>query len=381
MPPLIAIIASLGVSQIIAWGTVFYSFSLLAQDAILTTGVPSAGVYGAFSAGLITAGVLAPWVGVDRLGGRLVMGIGTLLLSAGFALVAWSPSLVIFCLAWQILGLAMPMTLHEPAFATLVQIAGAKRARLATTQLTLAAGFASTVFWPLTHVCDHQMGWRETYLFFAAANLIVSLPLHILILPPPSSSSELVSNPSEGETDRYSINPDFRHDRLAFLLVAFIFADNGFVFSGPSIHLLPVLQSFGLSVASGVSIAALIGPAQVGVRTHQMLFRLTAAIIGLTATGSLALGFLVLGVFGVRAATVSIFTLIYGVSSGLTTIARGVLGSVRTGPIRKILGKIAAAGIVASASTPLIFAFISTIMVRSRAWALQLAQPPFLLSP
>jgi MFS family permease len=218
-----------------------------------------AGVYGAFSAGLITAGVLAPWVGkqVDRLGGRLVIGIGTLLLSAGFALVAWSPSLVIFCLAWQILGLAMPMTLHEPAFATLVQIAGAKRARLATTQLTLAAGFASTVFWPLTHVCDHQMGWRETYLFFAAANLIVSLPLHILILPPPSSSSKLVSNPSEGETERYSINPDFRHDRLAFLLVAFIFADNGFVFSGPSVRLLPVLQSFGLSVASGSALVLL----------------------------------------------------------------------------------------------------------------------------
>jgi hypothetical protein len=81
------------------------------------------------------------------------------------------------------------------------------------------------------------------------------------------------------------------------------------VFAGLSTHLLPILQTLGLGAAMFVSIGALIGPAQVGARGFELLFRqrLSAHTIGLSATGLLAPGFLVPGLFGVRASTSTIF--------------------------------------------------------------------------
>ncbi len=139
-------VAVLGVTQILAWGTMFYTpvlmLPLLAADRGWTSSFAMAG----FSAGLLVAGFVARYVGIliDRHGGHRVMPAGSLLGAGGLVGLAYASDPVGYFAVWMVLGVAMAASLYDPAFATLGRIFGA-RARQPITVLTLAGGFASTV--------------------------------------------------------------------------------------------------------------------------------------------------------------------------------------------------------------------------------------------
>src|SRR6185312_16296447 len=84
------------------------------------------------------------------------------------------------------------------AFATLGRIFGAA-ARRPITYLTLAGGFASTAGWPATHFLLESVGWRGTYLVYAASLALVCAPLHAFALP---RSRVLADAPSDDVTRR-----------------------------------------------------------------------------------------------------------------------------------------------------------------------------------
>ena len=100
---------------------------------------------------------------------------------------------VAYLAAWMLLGVAIAASLYDPAFATLGRIFGAA-ARSPITALTLAGGFASTVSWPVTYLLIQGVGWRGTYLVYAAVLALVAAPLHAFALP--RSRAELVALPT-----------------------------------------------------------------------------------------------------------------------------------------------------------------------------------------
>jgi len=110
---------------------------------------------GGFSVGLLTAGLVAPYVGrsIDRFGGHIIMTIGSLIGALGLFLIVHAAQSVAYYAAWMVLGVAMAANLYDSAFATLGRIFGIG-ARRPITALTLAGGFASTVSWPATHFCS-----------------------------------------------------------------------------------------------------------------------------------------------------------------------------------------------------------------------------------
>ncbi len=77
--------------------------------------------------------------------------------------------------------LASCFVLYATAFAAIVQI-GPVGAQRSITHLTLIAGFASTLFWPLTSLLHEHLTWREVYLVFAALNLLLCLPIHAWLM-------------------------------------------------------------------------------------------------------------------------------------------------------------------------------------------------------
>lgn len=74
--------------------------------------------------------------------------------------------------------LAPALVLYSTAFAAIVQVGGDQRT---ITYLTLIAGFASTIFWPLTDALQHGVGWGGTYLAFALMNVALCFPIHAVI--------------------------------------------------------------------------------------------------------------------------------------------------------------------------------------------------------
>lgn len=122
-----------------------------------------------------------------------------------------------------------------------------KGRRATLTHLTLIAGFASTIFWPLTGWLVEVLGWRSTYAAFAALHLLVALPLHAWIAarPPEGALADA------GQEARHEFGPplDGRAARLAFWALAVSFALSGVLSSGLAVHLVPVLQALELGAA------------------------------------------------------------------------------------------------------------------------------------
>ena len=144
-------IAALGVTQILAWGSSYYLPAVLAEPIARDTHWPLTWVVGGLSIGLVLAALVSPHVGktIERLGGRPVLALSALAIGVGQIGLAMAPNLPSYIGAWVVIGVGMGAGLYDAAFATLGRLYG-HDARSAITSLTLFGGFASTVCWPLS---------------------------------------------------------------------------------------------------------------------------------------------------------------------------------------------------------------------------------------
>ena len=140
------VIAALGVTQILAWGSSYYLLAVLGAPIAADTGWPLSIVVGGLSLGLLAGGLASPAIGrtIDAKGGRPVLAVSSLLLGLGLILVGNARHLAIYVTAWLVLGVGMGSGLYDAAFATLGRAFGGE-ARSAIVSLTLWGGFASTV--------------------------------------------------------------------------------------------------------------------------------------------------------------------------------------------------------------------------------------------
>ncbi|HEX4555562.1 MAG TPA: MFS transporter [Xanthobacteraceae bacterium] len=346
-------------TQILAWGTLFYPPVLTVPPIAAAHGWSLAFAMSGLSVGLLAAGLIAPTVGrmIDRHGGHVVMTVGSLAGAAGLVALVLAAHPVAYLAAWVVIGAAMAASLYDPAFATLGRIFGAA-ARRPITVLTFMGGLASTVSWPATHVLLEACGWRGTYLVYAALLALVAAPLHALALPrerhdpqalpPVTGAPPPVHLPARG---------------LPFWLVAIGFAAYAFVPSGLSAHLLAIFGRAGIDPATVVLIGALFGPAQVTSRLCEFAFAGGAHPLNLAraAFGLIVCAFIVLGIAGISAPVAAAFAVMFGVANGLVTIARGTVPLVLFGPAGygRLIGRIAGPWLVMQSAAPLVLAFIA----------------------
>jgi len=94
----------------------------------------------------------------------------------------------------------MGMGLYDAAFATLTRLYGTA-ARKPITGITLIAGFASTIGWPISAYLDAHFGWRTACLVWAAVHLLLALPLN-LTLPRASLQKAVPQSENDAQTGR-----------------------------------------------------------------------------------------------------------------------------------------------------------------------------------
>ena len=314
-----ALVGALGIAQIVSWGTLFYAIGVLGPAMQRDLGVSQLFVFGAFTAGLLVSGVLAPAAGrmVDARGGRRVLSAGSALGAVAMALLAAAPNAAVMVAGWLVAGAAMAGCLYDPAFATLSQHTG-ERYRRAVTALTLYGGFASTVFWPLSQLLMDAWGWRATFAIYAAMNGLLCLPIHLVFVPKRPATSAPAQAQAAPERQ-----PKRRDPRLPWINASFAIAT--FVFGVVAVHMIGLLTASGLTAAQAVTLSMLVGPMQVAGRIVEMGFarRVRAVSVGFVAFGLMLLALAAL--FGVRGfgATAVLFVVAYGCGNGLLTIVRG----------------------------------------------------------
>jgi len=348
----------LGVTQILAWGTIFYTpvliVPLIAAEHSWSMAFSMAG----FSVCLLVAGLIAPFVGrsIDRFGGHVVMTVGSLIGALGLALLATVDTAVAYFAVWVVLGTALSASLYDAAFGTLGRIFGAG-ARRPITALTLAGGFASTAGWPATHFLIEAVGWRGTYLVYAALLALVAAPLHAFLLPRGRAEIDV---PKIGDVAApQKLLPS---KGLPFILVASAFAAYAFVPSGLSAHLLAIFSRSGIDAGTVVWIGALFGPAQVGARLIEFSFGrdLHPLWVVRFALGTLLCAFVMLAALGVSVPVAAAFALMFGGANGLVTITRGAVPLALFGAsgYGLLMGRLAAPFLLVQAAAPLVMAFV-----------------------
>jgi predicted MFS family arabinose efflux permease len=349
-------IAALGTAQTLAWGSSYYLPAILADPISRDLGISSNWFFAAFSASLVISGLLGPRVGrqIDRVGGRQVLCISNLVLAGGLALLGASTSLWMMSAAWLLLGVGMGLGLYDAAFGALGRIYG-RDARSAITGITLIAGFASTVGWPLSSLGLETIGWRDTCYAWALAHIVIGLPLNLLL--PRTEAAAVPEGPV--------VKPHIPIDRTMVLL-SFAFAAAWTVTSAMAAHLPRIVEAFGATPAQAVFAGMMIGPAQVGARIMEasLLNRFHPIVSSRLACITHPIGACVIGVFGGGAAAA--FALLHGAGNGILTIARGTLPLAIFGPENYAyrLGLIGAPSRICQALAPLAFGLLIEPMGR-----------------
>ena len=359
------LVPALGIAQIISWGALYYAIAVLGASIGAELALSPANVFGAYSVGLLLSGLVAPMAGraIDRHGGRIVLTIGSVVAALALFWLSRVSSAVEYYLAWCLGGVAMGLTLYDPAFATLSQHFGTSY-RKALTALTLFGGFASTVFWPLAQQGLVHFGWRDTLAAFAVLELAVCLPLHWWLIPA-QGRTEPADAPDEGSG---RVRPRATGTSPPFVALAASFALNAFVFSAMSAHLIGMMRGGGITADDAVWIAALIGPMQVVGRIVEITFgrNLRVATVGVVALCLLIVSMLIL-LAGTRisASAALVFAVFYGLSNGVMTIVRGTAPAEFFGRAAygSLLGRLAAPSLVARAAAPVALASLAAPQV------------------
>ena len=330
-------VARLGTAQTLAWASSYYLPAMLAAPMARDLGVATPTVFAAFSVALIVSALLGPFAGraIDRHGGRPVLMGTNLLFAAALAGMALAQGPVGLFAAWVLMGVAMGSGLYEAAFATLVRLYG-QGARSAITGITLIAGFASTVGWPLSAWMETQWGWRGACAGWAALHLLVGVPLNGW-LPradaadkAPEPSTDAIAAPTTEPAVSAPLTP--AHPLRTTVLLSLVFAVTWFTSTAMAAHLPRLLQASGTSLQAAVALAALVGPAQVAARLLEFGFlrRLHPLLSAQLAAAAHPVGAGLLMVLGGPAAAV--FTVLHGAGNGILTIAKGTLPLVLFGP-------------------------------------------------
>ena len=358
---MVSAVVALGITQITAWGTSYYCLGVLAGPISQDTGWSRGFVFLGFTVALLAMGLVSSAVGraIDRHGGRAVMTLGTVFVSAGLFALAHVHGQAAYLAVWAFLGLGMRLCLYDAAFAALVQVAPS-RGRKAISYLTLFGAFASSVFWVVGHALNAQVGWRQTLVLFALINLVVCLPLHWLGLARRETAEAAAPTGAAAAVDGPPL--EGRARSVAIVLFALIMSLNGFVFGVISVQLVPLLEAAGLATAAAVWVASMKGVAQFAGRVVEISFarNLRAITVARIAVGVLPPSLLLLLAGTGSLPLILAFTLLMGASQGVITIVRGAVPLVLFGAkgYGAVLGVIATPILVVNAASPTVFAWI-----------------------
>ena len=344
-------VTALGTAQTLSWASTYYLPGVLATPMAQELGVAVPTVHLAFSLALIVSALVGPAAGraIDRHGGRPVL-LGTnVLFALALTALAFAQGPVGLFAAWVLIGLGMGSGLYEAAFASLVRLYG-HESRNAITGITLIAGFASTVGWPLSAWMETQWGWRGACLGWAALHLVLGMPLNLIVpkarrasaLPSPDpgpvapvpshapDAATVAGATTAGTAETMRTAPG--ELRTAVLLSA-VFALVWFISTAMATHLPALLQASGATLATAVAVGALVGPAQVAGRLLEfgLLRRIHPLLSARLAGLAHPVGVLVLMALGGPGAAA--FALLHGAGNGIMTIAKGTLPLVLFGPL------------------------------------------------
>lgn len=328
------VVAGLCVTETASWGIVYYGFPVMLQPMEAELGLSRVALTGAFSIGMAIAALAALPVGrwIDRHGARALMTLGSCL--GVVLLVLWSrvQSLPALYGVWGAMGLALAATLYEPAFAAVVGWFATGPRDRALLIVTLAGGFASTIFMPIEAGLVTRLGWRGALLALAVILAVLTIPIHALVLRRPPRR-QMPTAGAERADSAPGLTPGAAAGTLVFWVLAGAFFLGNFTTNAVTVHLIPYLGEHGYSPTVAAMMIGWLGAMQVPAR---LVFAPLAARFGHQAATAViffgqALGLAQLALVA-RLPTLIPMIVVLGAANGMSTLARATTIAEVFGP-------------------------------------------------
>jgi MFS family permease len=326
------IVATFAITQTVGYGSMYYAFAVLLHPIAADLHASPAAVTGALTTAVLAWAAAAVPIGrwLDQHGGRALMTLGS---AGGVALlIAWSRVTAV----WQLylvfagLGIAMAMALYDPATAVIVSWFEPARRSRAILAMIVVAGFASTIFMPLTGILEHHHGWRTTLLILAAIYAAIGVPLHALVIrrPPHRPTGTTRSGPAHRAAAVHTAIHDIR-----FWCLAVAFVAHAAAMSAMTVHLVGFLVAKGHPATFAATVAGLLGVLSVTGRLvltgAQRRLRLTTVVAAIFTTQALA-ALILPAVAGSRPGAVA-GVIGFGIGFGVASLAAPALLADRYG--------------------------------------------------
>lgn len=240
----------IGMTQLINWGITFYMPGVFGAAIMAETGWSSGETFSGLSVAMLVMGLVSPLIGpvMARTGGRTLMMAGTLAITIGCFLMAFTYSTLAWDAVWILTGAGMRLALYDAAFAMLVETAGAE-ARKAISLVTLLGGLASAAFWPAGAALLHVTDWRHAVIIYGCAGL---LSLFFLTAVPAGSRVKLPVTGRSGHSADATATSEDTKALISGLWYATLIALISFVSTGVSTHFPRILASYGVPALAGM---------------------------------------------------------------------------------------------------------------------------------
>ena len=351
----------LAIAQTLLWAGLYYIFPALFGRCEISLGYSKTAIASAFTSAIIISSILAPFVGnlIDKGYGRSIL-VGSSILGAfGLIALSFSSGFLIFFVSWSVIGIALSGCLYEPCFAYVTRVRGTK-AKDAIIFITLIAGFAGTVSFPVSNIFADLINWQASARIFAGVILFFVVP--ILLISTKSEDKHSVNlKPLSDKFANYKlrndlIRPEFISLFFSFLILALA---HGMVIT----HIFPLLIERNIPNATQLLITALIGPSQVVGRIIMIILQKQNFSINIISTLTFILK-IVATIFLIYANNniylLILFVIFQGSGAGMTSIARPVVTANIMGYERfgSVSGAMAVGYIGGTALSPIIGAQI-----------------------
>jgi len=321
----------LAVAETLIWACIFYSFPALLLHWEAELGWSRAELTGAITLAIFMSAFCSPLYGrlIDAGRGALMMTGASLLGGCCMLLLTQVEQPWQFYLIWAVIGVCMSGALYEPCFALITRARGAQ-ARRSITFVTLVAGFAGTVSFPVAHGLSVEFGWRGASLFFGLLAIFVVSPMMWF-------GANAVE---QGGAHRHVDSPQFTPARRAFLRSPVFWclaAGFGFIAITQGItlqHLLPILDERAIHPDVAVMAISFIGPMQVAGRLAMMAAERHVSSHGIAIACFVLIGcsFALLIGAGSAPGLLIGFVILFGGAYGVVSIIRPVIA-------RELLGE------------------------------------------
>lgn len=325
IPGTIKSVLGIGTTTTIGYGTIYYSFTIMSTQIQNEFGWSKSFLFAIFSLGILLGGFLAPTVGklLDHHGARIIMTVGSFLCFLGLYGISFIETQWQYIVAILFLEIVSTLVLYESAFVAFSQLVG-NNARTPITQITLIAGFASTIFWPLISYLLTIMHWRDVYLTLGLFHILLAMPIHYFVL----KSNLLIDNESKENTmaslpTTLSLQNSERKEAKWYLI--FVFSLIAIPVTVMQTHFMGLLAEFGFEMATAVLLGTIIGPAQVIARIFEIAFakKITPLQSGYYSILVLCVGLVALIFSGYSYYFALLFVILYGAGQGLVAVIRG----------------------------------------------------------